>query len=112
MDVQQLRSALPDGAQFLGYAPVDKKRCVEQFIQSLLDAIRAEGREPDDWEALDLGAAIGFISCHWYHAALTSANRALAPVEQRSPVQLHRVDAPPTAEQLQRALDYFRWMPA
>jgi hypothetical protein len=112
MDVKGLRSGLVDSSHFLGYTSIDKKLCAEDFIQSILDAIRAEDRSPDDWEALDLGAAIGFLSCRWYHAAIASANRALSPIEHRSPVQLHRVDAPPTNEQLQRALDYYRSMPA
>ena len=111
MDVDGLRATLPAGDEFLRYSPQEKKECVERFIREILEAIDADGRQPDGWESRDLAHALGYVLCHWYHAALVCANHALTPVGQRTPVALHRSDTAPTAKQLQRALDYVSGMP-
>lgn len=111
MDVDALRATLPDGDEFQRYEPQLKKECVERFIERILGAIEADGREPDGWEARDLAHALGYMLCRWYHAALVCANRALTPVDQRAPVAFHRSDTSPTAAQLRRALDYVSAMP-
>jgi len=112
MDRSQLRSALPDNQQFSGCVPHDKKVCAEEFVTSILDAIAADGRDPDDWESRDLAAAIGMIACRWYHAAVGYADRALTPPDERSPIQPVHADAAPTAAALRVALAYVSGMPA
>ena len=112
MDADRLRAALPDGRGFWRLGSGEKKRSAEQFIEAILDAIGAEDRAPDDWEARDLGAAINYAAHRWYGAAITCANRALTPVEQRSPVQPRNPVPPPTADDLHRALWYVSGMRA
>jgi hypothetical protein len=111
MDIDALRARLPAGDEFLRYSPQEKKECVERFIQVILEAIDADGRQPDGWEARDLAHALGYMLCHWYHAALVCASRALTPLNQRSPIAFHRSETAPTASQLRRALDYVSGMP-
>jgi hypothetical protein len=84
---------------------------VERFIQAVLGAIEADGREPDAWEARDLAHALGYVLCRWYHAALVCANRALTAVDRRPPIAPHRPDTASTGASLQRALDYVSAMP-
>ena len=46
-----------------------------------------------------------------YHAALTYAERAFAPIEERAPIQA-RVADPPTIRRLKEALEYVYLKPA
>jgi hypothetical protein len=50
-------------------AAYEKKQMVEAFIGSILNAIERDGREPDEWEAHDIAAAIGYDAAGLYHAA-------------------------------------------
>jgi hypothetical protein len=86
MDRDALVATLPDNAVFSAMSPYQRKTTVEDFVEAVLEAIEVDGREPDDWETGDLAAALGFIGCHWYHAGLAAAERALTPPEQRSPL--------------------------
>ncbi len=111
MDARKLRAAIPNDEQFSGNQPHQKKQCVERFIGSILDALAADGRSPDAWEAHQLGIAIGFIGHGWYSASLAYANQAVTPEAERT-----EAPAPsgklPTIEDLRRALAHYAAMPA
>lgn len=62
-----------------------RKATAVRFVRAILNAITAEGREADAWEAHDLAAAIGHIRHGWYFAAIAVADRALAPPNTRAP---------------------------
>jgi AcrR family transcriptional regulator len=112
MDLDSLLQALPDNAAFNAMFPYRRKELAESFVEAILDAIQADGREPDDWETADLAAAIGFIACHWHNAALAAAERALTPPAQRSPIARMKPAGSSPMRHLRNGLEYVRGMPA
>jgi hypothetical protein len=112
MDRDALIQALPDNAGFNAMFPYRRKELTESVVVAILDAIEADGREPDDWEAADLAAAIGFIACHWYNAALAAAERALTPRERRSPLARMTPSGSSPIRHLRDGLEYVRGMSA
>lgn len=111
MDRERLLRALPTAADFNDAPKWQQKETAENFIESILEAIADEYREPDDWEAHDIAAGLGFVMAGMYRAALAYADRALTPPGQRAPLAVKEHE-PPTARQLRDALDYIRGMPA
>ena len=107
-----LLAALPTGAAFNAMYPYHRKNVAEMFIGSILDAISSEDREPDNWEAQDIAAAIGYVAVGWNHAALASGQHALTPPEERAPDPPNLGGDVPAARHLRDALDYVRGMPA
>src|SRR4051812_15542074 len=104
MDRDALLASLPANAAFNGMFPFQRKQIAENFIESILDAIATENREPDAWEAHDIAAAIGYVAASWYSAALACAGRALVPVEERA-LEIPLADPAP-ARHLRDALAY------
>lgn len=82
---------------------VKKKELAERSIEAALDAIAAKRRAPDEGEAHDLAAALGFTAAGMYDEAVAHAERALAPLDQRSPIK-HRGDLTRAIDQLRTAL--------
>lgn len=89
-----------------------RKEAVEAFIGRILDAIEQEDREPDDWEAHDIAAALGYVVGHMHYAAINVALRALTEPENRAPMNLPMENPAATGTQLRDALEYVSGMPA
>lgn len=65
--------------------PDDRKRShARDLIAATLDVIEGEGREPDNFEALDLKSAMAAMEGCMYTAAVTFVQRALAPSRDRT----------------------------
>ncbi len=64
-----------------------RKGVAQDFVKRVLDAFEAEKMTPDEWEAADLMYACGLIAGGMYSAALHYTNRALTPLDERSPSQ-------------------------
>jgi len=112
MDRDMLLNSLPVGGDFDSSPPWKMKQIAEDFIAVILDALMAEGREPDAWESHDLSAALGFIMARMYRASLACAARSLAPEEERSPLTvIHAADSH-AARNLRHALEVVRSIPA
>ncbi len=112
MDRDALIAALPGNATFNEMFPHQRKQIAENFIESILDAISQEDREPDDWETSDLAAAIGLLASSWYNAALAVSERALTPVEERSPLSPITPAGSHPMRHLRDGLAYVRGMTA
>lgn len=82
-------------------------------IDAALTGIRREGREPDEWEIVDLAGAIASVSRGLYRLAAVQADRALTPIAQRSPAPVQRDKSLEhcNLELLYHALDYVRTEP-
>ena len=112
MDREALLQQFPPAENFNAKSGLQKKLATEQTIALLLDAIAAEEREPDAWEAHDIAAAIGFSAGRMYSAALTALERALSPEEARAPIPPAFYPEPlPTLAQLRAASDYASLLP-
>ena len=88
MDRQSLLAAAPD--DLLAMSAGQQHAAVLRFVESVLDAIARDGREPDEWEGPDLAAALGYVLVGWNRAAMAVAARSLAEPAQRGP----RADVP------------------
>ena len=102
---------IPDQQTWVGLTDAEKKGAVETAIDSFLSELEQAGREPDEWEATDLGAAFNAILMGWYVLAATYVERGLAPPEQRAqpwPRQEHT----PDTKSLRTALAHVRATPA
>lgn len=108
MDRDELRTALPQSEAFFAMQAYEKKDCVLDYVESILDAIEADGREADEWESFNLSAAVGMCMARWYHAALFVADRGLVPPQQRAPMLLKSGDPLPSLGQLRDLLTYAR----
>ena len=112
MDRDALIRALPTQKQLQNGGEVGRKQAAEDFIRAILADIADERREPDDWEAQDIAAAIGFLAARMYYASLAYAERALTPPEGRAPIALKNPQDPPSSAQLSKALDHVSMLPA
>lgn len=108
MDRDELRAALPQSEAFFAMQRYEKKNCVLDYIESILDSIQADGREPDEWESFNFSAAVGMCMARWYHAALSVADRGLVPPQQRAPMPVKSDDPLPSLSQLRDLLAYAR----
>lgn len=104
---------IPPEEQLRTAPPYRHKEAAENLIGAVLDALDADRREPDQWEAELLVYAIGCITSRWYFASITSAAKALTPSEERDDsTTWERNDQTPTKRALRDALDYIAGMPA
>ena len=88
MDRQSLFAAAPH--DLLAMSAAQQHAAVLGFVESVLDAIAHDAREPDEWEGPDLAAALGYVLVGWNRAAMSVATRAVVEPEQRGA----RADAP------------------
>ena len=112
MDRDALIAVLSNNARFNSKFPYERKAIAEHFVELILDAIASEGREPDEWEAHNIAAAIGYIAGSMYNAALVVGERALTPAEERSPVPAKHLADPPAGRHLRDALAKVEEIPA
>jgi hypothetical protein len=105
MNREEIKAAVPALARFDHLQRLLQKEAAENYIGVIIDALSREHRQPDNWEERDLAAALGYVACGWYHAALSAADRALTPPEQRAPAAEQPVEhgAPPTLQDLRHA---------
>lgn len=85
--------------------PDDRKRShTHQLIAATIDVIEEEGREPDNFEALDLKSAMAAMQGCMYTAAVTFVQRALAPSRDRNGCSGFRGDLVATTRDLRAQL--------
>ena len=82
---------------------VAAKLAAEVAIANVLDAIVVLGREPDEWEATSLLAAVGAVMGEMYLGALVLAQRATVPDELRAGSWARSL-ATPSMQQLRASL--------
>ncbi len=111
MDRNALLGAVPVGQEWDRLDPRQRKDAVERLLESILDELANEQREPDRWEATDMGAALNAIQMGWYNAAISYAMYALVPPEERAG-EWQREETTPTSTELRNAVEYIKGMPA
>ncbi|VVE07887.1 hypothetical protein [Pandoraea cepalis] len=100
-------------AEFQATPNYGKKQFVERFISAALDQLDIEQREPDRWQGEQLTQAIGYLLVDWYGAAITAAEKALAPSSERAdPDSWARAADTVTKRALREGLDYLAGKPA
>jgi hypothetical protein len=114
LDRAALLGNLPDDEAFNAMEPFQRKEVVENLVRSILTAVMAQAREPDEWEALEIADALGLLLVGWNHAALSAAVKATVPVGDRTANQNNwsRNEGTPREAELRRALDYVAGYPA
>jgi len=85
----------------------ERKREAEDAIERFLAVFEKEKREPDDWEARDLLAAMGAITGRMYALSLKLTSRAMAAPEEREG-QWDRNDTTPTTRSLRDTLAFIK----
>ncbi|WP_369952025.1 hypothetical protein [Ralstonia syzygii] len=113
MERDTIMQAVPSGNELRAAPAYRQKETAENLIRSILDALDAERREPDRWEAEHLAEALGWIVAKWYFASITASEKALAPPDERAdPETWGRTDKTATKRILRDGLDYVAGMPA
>lgn len=112
MNRTAIAESAPGAAGWHALPPATQKAATQDVIADTLDAIEHEDhREPDDWEAMDICAAMNAIHMGWYSAAINYALMALTPPEQRAG-DWARKDTTPSLAHLRAGLDYACAAPA
>jgi hypothetical protein len=83
MDRDLLLQAVPSNPKLQAAPSHHQKEAAESLIESILDALDADNREPDRCEAEHLSAALGYIIARMF-ASITKSTIALAPREERA----------------------------
>ncbi|AUT74038.1 hypothetical protein [Paraburkholderia hospita] len=113
MDRDAIMGAMPSGDEFQAAPEYGKKKIVEDFIGTILDALNQEGREPDRWEAEHIASTLGLVLVGWYHAATVKAELTLTPSDERAnPETWVRGDDTATARALRDGLERVSGVPA
>jgi hypothetical protein len=112
MNRAALLAPLPNNDAFNGMTPQQRKGVVEDFINSIFDALEEDNRDPDAWEADMLSQALGRLAAGWYNAALTVAEKSLTPPDQRAPGQPAAQDPIADLDHWRDALAQIRGIPA
>ena len=79
----------------------------ERALEKLLDAMAAEGREPDGWEAQSLLSAIGALVCGRYVLATTFMDQVVGVRDLRE-TGWPRLETTPSVLHLRGALGHVR----
>ncbi|NUX98837.1 hypothetical protein [Paraburkholderia youngii] len=113
MNRDEVLKVLPSNAEFQAAPNYGKKAFAERIIRAALDQLDAEGSEPDRWEGEHLATAIGYLLVDWYGAAITAAEKALVPSNERAdPDSWARDRDTVTKRALREGLDYLAGKPA
>src|ERR1700730_7804155 len=86
MDRERLLSEAPTPEQSLGGPDSRRKELAEKYVAAVLDALEADNREPDAWEAMYLNLAIGDIIMRKYVLSIDKTFRALTSPNERAEV--------------------------
>ncbi len=84
MNGRQLLNAAPTVKALLEGPDHRRKSMAEEYIGVVLDAIEADDRDPDEWEARELASALGALVSRWYFLSVNCAMRSLKPAEERA----------------------------
>jgi len=85
MDRQELLDRLPTNGDFARLKPPQQKIVAENAIASVIDAIDAEARQPDLWEAGWLWLSVSAVPNGFYLTALRFVRMALMTPALREP---------------------------
>lgn len=110
MNTDDLLQLVPERLRWNEMDNPERKQAVESLVDAILLALTEDRREPDHWEATDLGAALNALLMGWYSAALTYAMYSVTPPKQRAQAW-PREEHTPTAALLMRSLHYVRGAP-
>lgn len=109
MNFENARAQLLGEQPAFAAAPLQKKRFAERYVDSVLGALDAAAREPDDREASHLMEAIGHIFIGLYTAAVHTADKATVATEARAQGERGpRTSDTPTIADLRHFLDVAR----
>jgi hypothetical protein len=107
MDRRSLLAAAP--RDLLEMSAQQQHAAVLGFIESILDSIARDGREPDEWEGPDLAEALGRVLIGWNRAAMALAVRSIASPDQRGErADVPQGETPMTLRTLRDGLDILR----
>ena len=109
MDRESVIERLPTHRDLRGLGMTHRRRAAEHSIRCVLNAIRADHREPDAWEAHDIVLAIGAVASGQYGLSTSFAVRALASPERRI-ARAHK-SKPPEAAALFAGLEHVASLP-
>ena len=87
----------------MSLSAASQRALAESLLEESIDVIGSEGREPDDWEALDLRCAIDALDQRLYSSMLVFINRALMPVPDHKSLLGFRRDAIASLQDLRSA---------
>lgn len=110
MDQKRLVAMLPSQSTLNGMTASEKKIRAEAVIEAVLQAIAADGREPDKWEAVALSFAMTSCRCGMYVLAMTEVANALIEPSFRSEAA-NRTWPEFTSEDLHNELRYTKGVP-
>lgn len=79
----------------------------ESALEKLLDAMTAEGHEPDGWEAQSILATIGALVCGKYVLATSFMDQVVGERDQRE-LGWPRLESTPTIAHFRGALESVR----
>ena len=84
MDRTALLNAFPTPLVFARMSRNAQKRYIEDLIQDVLNELKSEQRQPDDWERSAISYALDCLRDGVFSAALYEAAVALTPEFERS----------------------------
>lgn len=102
MDIASLRTELARHRLSDSDSLWRRKQIAEMRVRIVIDAIDAERRDPDAWEAEHLREALGAILMHRYDLAAERVDTAITP---HAPAAPDAAGEPTTLRQLRRALE-------
>lgn len=111
MDREALRDSMPDPRAYERWPCADRKLAMQRVVGAFLDAIEADGREPDDWEYKLIPQALTSLATGNYNYAYTNVHEALTPPGLRSPDAI-LLGPPQTLQQLREHLAHTIKQPA
>jgi hypothetical protein len=89
-----LASRIPDDEAWTCLPPASQRAVAEALLEESIEVIGSDGREPDNWEWLELRCAIDALDLRLYAPVLVFVRRALMPVPDRNrPLGLTRKTA-------------------
>jgi hypothetical protein len=98
-----LASRIPDEEAWARLPTASQRALAETLLQESIEVIGSDGREPDNWEALELRCAIDALDQQLYASMLVFIGRALMPVPDRKSFLGYRREAVASLEDLRSA---------
>jgi len=88
-----------------------ERQLADAAIETALECLRADGREPDHWESSELAYAIGANFRGAYRLAVVAAEKSMTPSDERDPSSAQGRDAEFSFGQLEQAFATVRAEP-
>lgn len=86
----------------------ERKRFVQSLVGRVIDLIRGQGRDPDEWESAHLSVAIRCIELCAFRVGRMVATRAMMPMVLRTPLAAAFDERDLTNAELAKRLDTAR----